>query len=333
MKESLPVLLKKNLQHIPIGKYEITNYSGDDNDTIISSSHITVEMDNQSKGQMEDFPLFTGIELLFYRFLGSKVYSRHEAFEHVIEINYCQDGSMGWNMNNGTNIYLGAGDLSIHSMTRCANSELTFPLHYYNGVSITIDITRITTTLPEILKEAGVSGQNLYQKFCALPKPVFVQQNNKVIQIFNDLYNAPCTMKTAYYKLKVQELIILLLSMDVCEEKIVNPYYEQQVNLINEIHSLLTQNLEQYFTIDELSKKFFINTSALKETFKSVYGAPIASYMKEYRMKKAMELLRTTDYHISEIANNVGYQSQSKFTAAFKDITNLLPSEYRRLNR
>jgi AraC-like DNA-binding protein len=218
-------------------------------------------------------------------------------------------------------------------MSRCANSALVFPMKYYDGVCITIDINKINTKLPEILKDAGVSGQNLYEKFCTPQKPFSLQNNKKVKQIFNDLYNSPENMKTAYYKLKVQELVIFLSSLDISEEKIINTHYDQQLKLIHEIHALLTQNLDQYFTIEELSKRYFLNTSALKETFKTVYGSPIASYMKEYRMKSAMELLRTTDYHISEIANNVGYQSQSKFTAAFKNITNILPSEYRKLNR
>ena len=64
--------------------------------------------------------------------------------------------------------------------------------------------------------------------------------------------------------------------------------------------------------------------------FKAVYGLPIATYMKEFRMEQAMKLLRETKLPISEIAERVGYETQGKFSQAFKDVVQMLPREYRR---
>lgn len=66
-------------------------------------------------------------------------------------------------------------------------------------------------------------------------------------------------------------------------------YFSEQTELIKEIHQQLTEHLDQRFTIEELSKQYLINTSTLKEVFKTVYGLPIATYMKEYRVHKAMK--------------------------------------------
>ena len=71
-----------------------------------------------------------------------------------------------------------------------------------------------------------------------------------------------------------------------------------------------------------------MNTTTLKSVFKAVYGMPIASYMKEYRMKLASNMLLQKDKSISEIAAAVGYKSQSKFTSAFRDIFQILPTAY-----
>ena len=68
-----------------------------------------------------------------------------------------------------------------------------------------------------------------------------------------------------------------------------------------------------------------LNTSTLKEVFKAVYGLPIATYMKEYRVRRAMELLRESGGSIAAIAAAVGYESQGKFTRAFKDVTQTAP--------
>lgn len=99
---------------------------------------------------------------------------------------------------------------------------------------------------------------------------------------------------------------------------------------IQAVHQLLTQDLSQRYTIDDLARQFFVDSSTLKREFRQAYGLPIATYLKEYRLKKAMELLATTDESIGAIATQVGYETQSKFTAAFKSMTQLSPSEYRK---
>ena len=105
-------------------------------------------------------------------------------------------------------------------------------------------------------------------------------------------------------------------------------YVSGQVETIKEIHSLMTSDLKRHYTIEELSKQYLMNTTTLKSVFKAVYGMPIASYMKEYRMKLASNMLLQEDKSISEIAAAVGYKSQSKFTSAFRDIFQILPTAY-----
>ena len=73
-----------------------------------------------------------------------------------------------------------------------------------------------------------------------------------------------------------------------------------------------------------------MNPTTLKQVFKSVYGASLAAHMKEHRMGRAAQLLRETDESVAEIARAVGYESQSKLTAAFKEYFGVLPKEYRK---
>ena len=106
--------------------------------------------------------------------------------------------------------------------------------------------------------------------------------------------------------------------------------YDSTVQTVNEIHALLTADLKKRYTIEELAQKFHINQTTLKTVFKTVFGQSIAAYMKEYRIKRAMEQLVKTDRSIAEIAYEVGYENQSKFTQAFKDVTGTLPKDYRK---
>lgn len=104
----------------------------------------------------------------------------------------------------------------------------------------------------------------------------------------------------------------------------------EQVKIIREIHDHLTEHMEQRVTIEELAHQYLINPTTLKTVFKEVYGNSLAAHMKEHRMEKAASLLRETDLSVAEIAGQVGYESQSKFTAAFKEQFGQLPKEYRR---
>ena len=93
---------------------------------------------------------------------------------------------------------------------------------------------------------------------------------------------------------------------------------------------LAAANLAERVTIEELSRKYLMNTTTLKRCFKQVYGETIAAHMKKHRMEQAASLLLKTQNDIAAIAQAVGYESQSRFTAAFKETYGELPTEYRR---
>ena len=105
-----------------------------------------------------------------------------------------------------------------------------------------------------------------------------------------------------------------------------------QAELVREIHEYLLSHLDEKITIEELSRKYHMNATTLKTVFKSVYGDSLAAHIKEHRMEQAAELLTDTGLSIAEIAARVGYDSQSKFTAAFKSQYGILPKEYRKTN-
>lgn len=106
---------------------------------------------------------------------------------------------------------------------------------------------------------------------------------------------------------------------------------DSNVRIINQVHAFLTANIQKRYSIEELSLQFHISQTTLKSTFKKVFGQPIASYMKSYRIKQACQLLTQSDAAILQIANEVGYENQSKFTQAFKSVTGMLPKDYKKL--
>lgn len=110
-------------------------------------------------------------------------------------------------------------------------------------------------------------------------------------------------------------------------------FMENQVETIKQVHDYLLKNLSKRITIEELSKKFAMNSTTLKTVFKDVYGTAIASHIKEHRMEKAAELLASSEQSINEIALAVGYESQSKFSAVFKEAYGVTPADYKKNNK
>ncbi len=109
--------------------------------------------------------------------------------------------------------------------------------------------------------------------------------------------------------------------------------YDSQIGAVSQIHDLLVADLTRRYTIEELAARFHLSATTLKTEFKRVFGRPIASYMKEHRMKEAARLLRQTDLPIGEIAAQVGYENSSKFTQAFREIRGILPKDYRKAEK
>ncbi len=105
---------------------------------------------------------------------------------------------------------------------------------------------------------------------------------------------------------------------------------EEQLAIAKQVHSYVLENIDKRITIEDLSKIFLINPTSLKSVFKSLYGDSIASHIREHRMAKAGRLLKSGDFSLAEIASQVGYESQSKFSAAFKKHFGVLPRDYRK---
>lgn len=287
-------------------------------------------LSTSGKGQAEHLEVFPGVELFVIQHYGEKSDFHHEDLPGILQINYCLEGRVGWEMRNGVSAYFGAGDLALHTMDCCAISSMSMPLGYYKGIVISVDLDRFAKKLPDILQEAGIQIHGLLTKLCPHGKPCCLPQIPEIDGIFFVLCRLPEHLYVPYCKLKVQELFLYLERLDLTKEKTLNQYYSVQVEQIKEIHDFLVQNLDERFTIEALSKRYLMNASSLQSIFKAVYGQPIAAYMKEYRVRRAMELLRTTNDSIAAIAKGLSYENQGKFTKAFKDIVHIAPTEYRR---
>ena len=144
--------------------------------------------------------------------------------------------------------------------------------------------------------------------------------------------------KEVYYKVADKEECELLHKtvekmMEItCPQKTID-YSMPTEEIIHKIHEYMMEHIADRVTIEELSKQFLMNPTTLKKAFKDAYGTSLAVHMKQHRMEHAAKLLQETSDSISQIAFAVGYESQSRFTSAFKQTFGLLPSVYRKMKK
>lgn len=282
-------------------------------------------------GLMTVYQVYPGIQLIYNDFEAAGCNWKGNLDKNILEINHCREGREGSRLLNGSCLYLGEGDLSIHTMDNCS-PEMSFPLKHYRGISVVIHLENAAKNPPEILSESGIDILKFKEKFCADGSCFVMRAKDEIEHVFSELYSVPDGLQKPYFKLKVQELLLFLCMVDVSKEKQREQYTSPRVEIIKEIHKRLISDLRARPTIEELSREYLMNTATLKNTFKGIYGQPIGAYMKEYRMKQAAVWLRQTQASIAEIANQVGYENQSKFSSAFRDVMKIAPVEYRKQN-
>lgn len=102
-----------------------------------------------------------------------------------------------------------------------------------------------------------------------------------------------------------------------------------QEKRVREICCYLTEHLDRRMTQAGIAKEFRISLTALKLTFRCLYGMPIETYLRKKRISEAKRLLRETELPVSEIAHRVGYDSHSQFSAMFRTSEGQSPMMYR----
>ena len=283
-----------------------------------------------ANAQLDHIPLFPGITLCFITFQTDHLQVQHEPLEHILEINYCHAGRMGWQMGSGHHVYLGPGDFSIHMMEACAHSAFSLPTSHYEGITLYIDLNALEDDPPALFSGTSFSAKQLQEKYCKDRSFTSLAGTQKSQMIFEGFYAQPGDLQESLWKLKALEALLYLTELTPQPKDHLTEYQSEQIHIIHQIQAYLTENLQQRTTIDELSRQYLINPTTLKQVFKSVYGTSIAAYVTRCRMTYAAKLLRSTDTPLSEIAHEVGYGSPSKFSAAFKKQYQILPSDYRR---
>ncbi len=100
--------------------------------------------------------------------------------------------------------------------------------------------------------------------------------------------------------------------------------------IVQSVREFTEMNINRIFCIDEICKEFDISRTKLYEAFKNETSLGVSEYIRQVRLKKARELLKTTDLSVSRIAEDVGFFDYNYFSRVYKKHYGKSPKSYRK---
>ena len=94
------------------------------------------------------------------------------------------------------------------------------------------------------------------------------------------------------------------------------------------VREILTARIEDPPTLRELGQMVGCSPFHLSRQFSEASGMTIQQFIRQTRLERAAELLRTGKCNVTEAAMEVGYSSASHFTLAFREMFGCCPGLY-----
>ncbi len=224
--------------------------------------------------------------------------------------------------------------LSEDSMFYCQNGSV-YEISSTNGA----DILAINFDLTQ---------ENKDQKDSFLPQ-MYNDSTAKMLQ--HDISDSPFLKGFLYipngsfYKSKIKAIItefqsLRILSREktssmlktlICEiHQNSGKKFSTAYKTINKILDYINHNLNLPITNNELAILANYHEYHLNRLFLQTTGLSIHQYIIKQRIEEAKRLLQSTELSVSEISEQVGFQTNAYFSRYFKESTNYTPLQYRK---
>lgn len=293
--------------------------------------------DETGEGVMTVYQVLPGVMVCFSDMHMEKCRSEFElkAGQKVFCIDHCREGRIEMEVQPGVFSIMQEKELRLDNREH-HKGMACYPLKHYHGVSIFLEVEQAQATFDEMFHGFSVKLEQLREKYCCFEKPYVIRDEESLSRLIASFYprnmERPELAKTReYYLLKVVELLLYLNVLPVAYVKENKPYYYRtQMEKIRAIHAQITTDLKSRVTIEELSRQYDMPLTTMKKCFREIYGDSIYSYQKRYRINVAASmLLQNETLEIQELALRMGYENPGKFSAAFRNVMGISPTEYR----
>jgi AraC-like DNA-binding protein len=135
--------------------------------------------------------------------------------------------------------------------------------------------------------------------------------------------------RTMWFTAKVYEVAAELFFDHTAEEAL---FCTRQTHVAQErvekAAALVRENLAEPLTLEALGQRVGCSPFYLSRTFTEQMGMTISQYLRQVRLERAAELLRSGKFNVTQAALEVGYSSVGHFSTAFHETFGCCPGLY-----
>lgn len=246
----------------------------------------------------------------------------HDDVEFIV----VQEGHMNY-IVNGELLDLGEGDgifvntRQLHRSMSKDGSESRFLCLRFHPMVLCMNPDMENTYLKPVLEHGGV------------PFIVLRQLDKKAVLLLDILQGFSPQNEAGDSELIVMSMLYRLWSAlyeligAVPRTERENSYY---LSILRDMVAFLEANYSRKITLKDLCEVGKIGATSCCDIFNRYINQSPMSYLQNYRLLKAKELLRDTELTVTEICYRVGFSGSSYFSETFKKYYQCTPSQYRR---
>jgi len=99
---------------------------------------------------------------------------------------------------------------------------------------------------------------------------------------------------------------------------------------LNRLHQYVEQTYSEPIPLGKAASIAALESSYFSSYFRAKVGITFTEWLRQVRVEKAMELMKASDFSISEVAEAVGFGDLRTFERAFKKHTRRTPMEFKK---
>lgn len=119
--------------------------------------------------------------------------------------------------------------------------------------------------------------------------------------------------------------LILIVCKSICKGQ-----FHRVSSLTDQILEYIDDNYNDHtLCLQSIAEHFHYSVSYISRLFKEDTGYTLINYLDNIRMQHSKQLLRETDYSLTQILEQVGYNDKNNFVRKFRQLEDITPMQYR----
>jgi AraC-like DNA-binding protein len=254
---------------------------------------------------------------------------KREVGSNFVQFQFCIKGQASFSFNDGSYILplLEGNSLLLYNPERDLPLNLTVKPKSW-VISVLLPIKKFhglfSTEANFITFLSEENRDRKYYKDASISPSMAIVLN----QLMN--YNLHPSVKPLYFKGKAYELLSLYFNRPANADAEQCPFLidEDNVTKIKKAKTIIISRMAEPPTLKELAEEIQLPVNRLKEGFKQIYGDSVFSFLFDYKMEIARQMLATGSHNVNEVGLKVGYSTASHFIASFKKKFGTTPKKY-----